>query len=137
MHNRDDEKVAHLEFMPCEVIRREGRNNFIWKLSDITKDKIRGILKSPDLKFGFDATLEEVPPFSCPECGTEVTFFDLVRDGINAAGASDHSREFMVKNLQKKEIIGNGIEHSIHCEKGHKQPIVMGWAIGFGWTYSY
>ncbi|MGB0524239.1 MAG: hypothetical protein ACPGJS_14820 [Flammeovirgaceae bacterium] len=130
------EKPTHVEFNGCDVIQKNGKTFYIWKISDETKDKIRKLLNKPDLEFGFNATLEQVPPYSCPECGIEITLFDVVRAGLNAMG-DKHGREFMIEHLQKNQLIGNGISHEITCENGHTQPIFMGWAANFGWTYDY
>lgn len=105
---------------------------YVWTLSDETKAKIRNLLNAQDLQFGFGHTLEKVPPFSCPECGIEITFFDQVRTVLSRGL---HSPERLTHWLQQKVVLGTGAFHHITCENGHKQIIPMGWAAGFAWTY--
>ena len=105
----------------------------MWNLSDVTKDKIRKLLDVQDLKFGFNNTLEEVPPFFCHECGIEITFFDQVRIAITSG---THTPERLIQALQEKVLIGTGAVHHITCENNHEQVLPMGWAKNFGWTYN-
>ena len=119
-------------FKPCEVVRKGQQTFFSWRMSDETKNKIRHFLGTPDLKFAFNATLETVPPHLCPECGIEITFFDTVRESV---GQNAHGKDFIIQALQQSGHVGNGKSHQLKCENNHVQPIVMGWAVGFGWTY--
>ncbi len=121
-----------IKFASCPVLIRNEKPYFVWHLSDETKDKIRNFLSVKDLEFGFNNTLEEVPPFFCPVCGVEITLFDQVRMGLSS---NTHTRELLIHALQQKEIIGTGAIHNIACENDHAQIIPMGWASGFGWTY--
>jgi len=124
--------LPQVKFGTCPVLARDGGIHFIWTLSDTTKAKIRNILDAPDLKFGFDNTLEKVPPFFCHECGMEITFFDQVRAALSSRS---HSSERLRQMMQQKVLLGTGAVHHITCENGHEQVFPMGWAENFGWTY--
>lgn len=121
-----------VQFGSCRVLQKDGRTYFVWPLSEETKTKIRNLLGAPELQFGFNNTLEEIPPFFCPECGIEITFFDQVRAGTSSG---PHSSERLIQALQEKVLLGTGAVHHITCENGHDQVIPLGWATNFGWSY--
>jgi hypothetical protein len=123
--------LPQMKFGSCPVLVTEEGVYYVWTLSDETKAKIRNLLSAQDLKFGFNNTLEKVPPFSCPECGIEITFFDQVRTALSRGL---HSPERLTHWLQQKVLLGPGAVHHITCENGHEQPIVLGWAQNFGWS---
>jgi len=132
MDNCSDGLVS-LDFKPCKVVVRGDRNCFVWPISDETKDKIRKLIGDDDLKFKFNSTLEQIPPYFCADCGTEITFFDTVRVAIEGGS---HGKDFIAKALQQEELEGQGVLHNITCENGHKQPVLMGWPYAtFIWTF--
>jgi len=126
------DSLPRVQFGSCQVLVRDEGTYFVWPLTDVTKAKIRDLLGAPDLKFGFNNTLEKVPPFCCHECGTEITFFDQVRVGLSGGS---HTSERLIQALQEKVLVGTGAVHHVTCENGHGQIIPKGWAANFGWTY--
>ncbi|MGK3965065.1 hypothetical protein WMF38_12885 [Sorangium sp. So ce118] len=133
------QNLPMVKFRSCPVLRKNDRTYFVWALNGETRDKISKLLGVEKIDFGFNSTLEEVPPFFCPECDIEITFFDQVRTafsgGAQSASGAVHSAAFLIKSLEQKVLVGNGAVHNITCENGHLQPILMGWASNFGWTY--
>jgi hypothetical protein len=121
-----------VQFEACQVLVRDDGTYFVWPISDETKAKTRDLLGVTDLEFGFNNTLEKVPPFCCHECGSKITFYDQVRTALSSGG---HSTEHLIRWVQQNNFIGSGAPRHITCENNHAQIIVMGWAAGFGWTY--
>lgn len=124
--------LPRVQFEACQVLVRDDGTYFVWPISDETKAKIRDLLGVTDLEFGFNNTLEKVPPFCCHECGSKITFFDQVRTALSSGA---HSTEHLIRWVQQNNLIGSGAPLPITCENDHAQVIVMGWASGFGWTY--
>jgi len=122
-----------LNYKPCRVVAIGDRNCFIWPLTTSTKAKIRKLLDDETLAIKFNSTLEQIPPYSCAECGIDITLFDTVREAV-ASGA--HGKRFLCNALQQESLTGNGVLHTIHCENGHVQPVVMGWPYStFNWIF--
>jgi hypothetical protein len=127
------DSLPRMQFGSCQVLVRDGGTYFVWPISDETKAKIRDLLNTPDIEFGFNNTLEVIPPFYCHECGLEITFFDQIRTALSSGA---HPPEHLIWWVQQKNLIGSGAVRPIVCENGHEQIIPMGWAAGFGWTYN-
>ncbi|MGJ5178604.1 hypothetical protein ACQR16_20435 [Bradyrhizobium oligotrophicum] len=122
-----------LNYKPCRVVVIGDRNCFIWPLTASTKAKIRELLEDETLVIKFNSTLEQIPPYSCAECGIDITLFDTVREAVSSGA---HAKRFLCDALQRDSLAGNGVLHTIHCENGHVQPVVMGWPyLTFNWIY--
>lgn len=128
------QSVGKVKFKETEVVMVDDKLYYVWPLSERTQDKIRKLLASPNLKFGFNATLEHVPIFECPECQLEITFYDQVAAGVEEL-YSPHSVAQFAEKLTKSELKGDGVRYYMQCENGHDQPIFMEWAAGFEWTH--
>jgi hypothetical protein len=131
---REMDNPLKVKFGHCPVVIRDKRVYFVWTISDATKAKICKLLGVQDIEFGFNSTLEQVPPFFCHECGVEITFFDQVRTALSKGS---HPPERLIQMLQQKVIFGTGAVHHICCEHGHEQVPVMGWPMTFMWTFEY
>ena len=99
------DSLPRVQFGSCQVLTRDNRTYFVWPISDETKAKIRNLLNVQDIEFGFNNTLEVVPPFCCHECGAEITFFDQIRTALSSGA---HPKEHLVRWVQQKNLTGSG-----------------------------
>lgn len=132
--NKMKQSLGKVNFKETEVIMIDDKLYYVWPLSEKTQSKIRKLLSNPNLKFGFNATLEHVPRFECPECHVEITFYDQVAAVVESM-YSPHAVAQFAEMLKKPDLKGDGVKYYLECENGHDQPILMGWAAEFGWTH--